>query len=109
MKLTAEMAEALVKRLIQSQRVVVFAKSYCPFCIRTNNLLRSKNIDFEYYELDKKHEEEDVQAAQDALLKLTGQRSVPNIFITGKSIGGNDKAQTLEASGELDKLLLISH
>lgn len=42
---------------------------------------------------------------QDALENITGQRSVPNIFINKKHIGGNDKIQALNQKGELDPLL----
>lgn len=42
---------------------------------------------------------------QAALGEITGQTSVPNIFINKKHIGGNDKLQGLNKNGELDPLL----
>lgn len=42
---------------------------------------------------------------QDYLKEKTGARSVPRIFIGGKSIGGNDDSERLEKSGELQKLM----
>jgi len=45
------------------------------------------------------------QAYQAALTDLTGQRTVPNVWINGKFIGGSDKLAALERSGELAKLL----
>jgi glutaredoxin 3 len=48
---------------------------------------------------------EDGSAIQDALAEITGQRSVPNVFIKGKHLGGNDKTQAAHKSGELKKLL----
>eukprot|EP00590_Aulacoseira_subarctica_P004760 CAMPEP_0172425384 /NCGR_PEP_ID=MMETSP1064-20121228/31736_1 /TAXON_ID=202472 /ORGANISM="Aulacoseira subarctica , Strain CCAP 1002/5" /LENGTH=51 /DNA_ID=CAMNT_0013168197 /DNA_START=249 /DNA_END=404 /DNA_ORIENTATION=+ len=44
----------------------------------------------------------DIQAA---LAELTGQRTVPNVFIKGKHLGGNDKTQAASKSGELKKML----
>lgn len=46
-------AEKLIHQKTSGQRVVVFAKSYCPFCVKTKTLLQSKAVPFEYYELDK--------------------------------------------------------
>lgn len=42
---------------------------------------------------------------QDELEKITGQRTVPNVIIKGKPIGGNSDVQALVKSGELEKLL----
>ena len=53
-------------------------------------------------ELDK---DEDGPAIQAALLEVTGQRTVPNIFVGGRHIGGNDDAQAKAASGELQTML----
>ena len=43
---------------------------------------------------------------QDALQELTGRRTVPNIFISGKSVGGCDDIIALHSSGQLARLLL---
>ena len=42
---------------------------------------------------------------QEELFKMTGQKTVPNIFINGKHVGGNSDLVALEKSGELDKLV----
>merc|ERR1712106_927994 len=42
---------------------------------------------------------------QDALLELSGQRTVPNVFINGEHLGGNDDTQKAAKSGKLDELL----
>lgn len=44
----------------------------------------------------------DIQAA---LYEINGQRTVPNIYINGKHIGGNDDLQELRETGELEELL----
>lgn len=54
------------------------------------------------YELDNMKNGPDIQAA---LLEMTGQRTVPNVFIKGKHVGGNDKVQEANKSGKLKVLL----
>ena len=44
-------------------------------------------------------------AVQNALLDVTGQRTVPNVFIKGKSIGGNDATQAAAKDGSLQEIL----
>ena len=46
-------AERLIRQKTSGQHVVVYAKSYCPFCVKTKTLLEAKGVTFEYYELDK--------------------------------------------------------
>ncbi|KAK8096992.1 glutaredoxin [Apiospora kogelbergensis] len=70
--------------------LAVFSKSYCPYCNQTKKLLKDNNAEFYALELD---QEEDGSAIQDALEKLTGQRTVPNVFIGQKHIGGNSDLQ----------------
>lgn len=56
----------------------------------------------EIVELDEVSEGQDIQ---DYLADKTGQRTVPNIFISGRHIGGNSDLQSLLSSGELKKLV----
>lgn len=65
--------------------MVMFSKSYCPFCGEAKNLFRKMSINYSVYELDLI---KDGQQYQDALAELTGQTTVPNIFIGGQHIGG---------------------
>lgn len=44
-------------------------------------------------------------AIQDALLEVSGQRTVPNVFIKGTHLGGNDDAQKANKAGKLDEML----
>ena len=47
----------------------------------------------------------DMDAIQDELMKITGARSVPRVFIGGKFIGGGDDTARMANNGELEKLL----
>lgn len=87
--------------MIESHDVVIFSKSYCPFCKRAKKLLTDENITFEAVELDLHPKGADIQKA---LLDKTGQRTVPNVFIKGQHIGGSDALQAAQTSGRLASL-----
>jgi len=95
-------AKIKAQSIIDGNPVVVFSKSYCPYCRATKTLLNEKLGSDKYFlmELD---QVEDGAALQDALEDITGQRSVPNVFIGKKHIGGNSDLQAKR--GELDGLL----
>jgi glutaredoxin 3 len=80
-------------------QVVIYTTSYCPYCTGAKGLLRSKNVPFE--EIDVTDDPE----RRAEMERLSGRRTVPQIFIQGKPIGGYDDARRLEATGELDRLL----
>ncbi|KAK5938629.1 Glutaredoxin [Knufia obscura] len=93
-------AKQKAQQIIDDNKVVVFSKSYCPYCRASKSLLDEKNAKYFLMELD---QVSDGAALQDALEEITGQRSVPNIFIDKKHIGGNSDLQAKK--GELDGLL----
>jgi glutaredoxin 3 len=80
--------------------VEIYTTKVCPYCVRAKNLLNAKDVDFT--EIDLTGDD----AGREALLKKSnGMRTVPQIFINGKHIGGCDNLYELEDRGELDKLL----
>lgn len=83
-----------------SPQTAVFSKSYCPYCSASKRLLDGLGAKYKLVELD---EVPDGSAIQAALLEISGQRTVPNIFIGKKHIGGNSDLQA--KSGELKGLL----
>lgn len=93
-------AKQKAQKIIDDNSVVVFSKSYCPYCRASKSLLNEKHAKYFLMELD---EVDDGAAIQDALEEITGQRSVPNIFIAQKHIGGNSDLQSKK--GQLDDLL----
>lgn len=54
------------------------------------------------FELDKMGNGRDIQAT---LVRMTGQRTVPNVWVKGKHLGGNDDTQAAAASGKLQEML----
>ncbi|KAI1824126.1 thioredoxin-like protein [Xylaria intraflava] len=78
----------------------VFSKSYCPHCAASKKLLDSLDAKYFLIELDQVADGADIQ---NALAEISGQRSVPNIYIGQKHIGGNSDLQAKK--GELKGLL----
>ena len=97
-----EQIKERIQGLVEYEDVVVFSKSYCPFCRATKELFASLQYNITVVELDKTSDGPQVQSA---LLEMTGQRTVPNIFVKGTHIGGNDAIQAKVASGEVQTLL----
>ncbi|KAF0931600.1 hypothetical protein E2562_005564 [Oryza meyeriana var. granulata] len=75
------------KEIVASFSVVVFSKTYCPFCARVKQLLAQLGASYKAVELDV---ESDGSELQSALANWTGQKTVPSVFIKGKHIGGCD-------------------
>jgi len=88
---------------IESNDVVVFSKSYCPFCTKTKELFNSLDVEYAVHELDQMGD--DGPELQMALFKKTDQKSVPNVFVKQQHIGGNDDTQAAAKEGKLQELL----
>ena len=95
-------ALAAAKKEISSNKVMIFSKSYCPFCTKAKDAFTSNNIEFKAMELDVVEGGAEIQAE---LLKMTGQRTVPNIFIKEQHLGGCDDAMKGFADGKVQKML----
>mmetsp|Transcript_25307 Transcript_25307/g.31184 ORF Transcript_25307/g.31184 Transcript_25307/m.31184 type:complete len:121 (-) Transcript_25307:306-668(-) len=87
---------------IAAHDVVIFSKSYCPYCKMTKALMESLNIDAKIHEIDHMDDGTDIQAV---LFELFGQRTVPNVFIKGWHLGGNDDTHAAAESGILQEML----
>jgi glutaredoxin 3 len=98
------MAKAVEKaqKLIDENKVVVFSKSWCSFSRSTKKTLSDLGADYKVVELD---QESDGEELQDALQQISGQRTVPNVYISQKHIGGNSDVQGLKSKGQLVSLL----
>lgn len=93
-----------VQSLISTSHIFVASKSYCPYCQATLATFKTLGVSPNIMQLN---QVEDGEEIQDALWEITGQRTVPNIFIDGKHIGGNSDLQALKSSGELATLLKL--
>lgn len=77
----------------------MYRTPWCPYCVRAERLLRRKGIPFEQIDVSG-----DVERRR-WLEQVSGQRTVPQIFIDDVSVGGCDELHELEDSGKLDELL----
>ena len=82
--------------------VRMYCTAFCPYCVRAEMLLKSKAVEI------KKIFIEEVQDGFKGLHDLTGRRTVPQIFIGDRHVGGFDDLAALESQGELDPLLMAS-
>nr|WP_287128307.1 glutaredoxin 3 [Candidatus Cyanaurora vandensis] len=81
-------------------KVEIYTWRSCPFCLRAKALLSHKGVAFTEYAIDGD------EKARAAMANLSGgRRSVPQIFINGKHLGGCDDLYELEDEGRLDSLL----
>ncbi|KAG7400756.1 hypothetical protein PHYBOEH_004562 [Phytophthora boehmeriae] len=100
--LHVEASKASITAAIEKQKVLVFSKTHCPYCARVKGTLDVLDAPYEAVELDTRDDGADIQGQ---LLELTGQRTVPNVFINGKHIGGCDAVMELHAKSELVPML----
>ncbi|HEY4179292.1 MAG TPA: glutaredoxin 3 [Kofleriaceae bacterium] len=82
-----------------SAEVKIYTREWCGYCTSAISLLKKKGVAFEQIHTDGKPD------LRQWLVSETGQRTVPQIFIDGKSIGGYSDMSALDDDGELDKLL----
>lgn len=81
-------------------KVEIYTTRTCPYCVRAKALLQKKGADVTEIDVS------DDEAGRAALVeKSGGRRTVPQVFIGGKHVGGSDDLYALDAKGELDALL----
>ncbi|KAF7090218.1 hypothetical protein CFC21_093007 [Triticum aestivum] len=93
---------AFVQNAIYSNRITIFSKSYCPYCMRAKRIFKDLNEDPYVVELDLR---EDGREIQGVLLDLVGRNTVPQVFVYGHHVGGSDDTKTALSDGQLQKLL----
>lgn len=85
--------------------VIIFSKSYCPFSARAKSILLDKYfivpapyvVELDHHQMGRK--------LQMVLGENTGRRTVPNVLVNGKSIGGGDDVSELHEKDELSSTL----
>ena len=79
--------------------VTLYVSDWCPYCHRAKNLLAQKNVAFSEINV-----EEDGKSREEMIAR-SNRRTVPQIFIGDKHVGGYDDLYALDRSGELDRLI----
>ncbi|KAK4356360.1 hypothetical protein RND71_025331 [Anisodus tanguticus] len=98
-------SSSFVKKTISSHSIAIFSKSYCPYCRKAKAVFKELKQRPYVVELD---ERDDGWSIQDALSEIVGRRTVPQVFINGKHIGGSDDTVDAYENGELAKLLGVN-
>jgi len=81
-------------------KITMYSTAVCPFCVRAERLLNSKGIT----EIEKIRVDLDPVQRQEMMAK-TGRRTVPQIYIDDRHVGGFEDLAALEHAGGLDPLL----
>ena len=66
------------------KKVEIYTTQICPYCIRAKNMFKDRNISYEEIKIISQ------ELMQEMLDRSSGRRTVPQIFIDGKHIGGSD-------------------
>jgi glutaredoxin 3 len=83
-------------------RVLMYATAACPFCQSAERLLVAKGVQIEKIRVDLEPER------RAEMMKKSGRRTVPQIWIGERHVGGCDDLYALDRKGELDKLLALA-
>ena len=82
-------------------KVLMYCTEVCPYCVRAENLLRARGVEeIEKIRVDLQPE------LRMAMMEKTGRRTVPQIYIGTRHVGGYDDLAELDHSGELAMLLV---
>jgi glutaredoxin 3 len=79
--------------------IKIYLTGWCPYCQRAKQLLGQKALAFTEIDV------EDDPASRTEMIARSGRRSVPQIFIGARHVGGCDDLFALDRSGELDRLI----
>ena len=79
--------------------VTLYMSDWCPYCERARGLLTQKNVVFSEINV------EDDGKSREEMIARSNRRTVPQIFIGDKHVGGCDDLFELDRSGELDRLI----
>ncbi len=85
---------------MSTPEVIMYSTGWCPYCVRARALLERKGVTPQEIKID-----EDPAQMQVMLDRSGGRRTVPQIFIGERHVGGYDDLAALDRAGELDKLL----
>jgi glutaredoxin 3 len=81
-------------------KVLMYTSAYCPYCTNAERVLHSKGVtEIEKIQVDTAPE------LKIAMMEKTGRRTVPQIYIGERHIGGFDDLRALDLAGGLDPLL----
>ena len=84
---------------MNQERVAIYVEARCRHCWRAKRLLRRRNYAFEAIDVSGDDE------LRNWLVKVTGSKTVPQVFVDGRLVGGFAVIRALDSSGDLDRLV----
>ncbi|KAK2827639.1 hypothetical protein Q7C36_018565 [Tachysurus vachellii] len=99
------MAQNFVQAQIKGDKVVVFLKPTCPYCVLAKDVLSKYSFKpghLEFIDISGRDNMDDIQKY---LQQITGARTVPRVFIGEKCIGGGSDVEGLHKDGKLEGML----
>lgn len=90
----------MASEMSESPDIVMYSTNYCGYCQRARSLFDRKGVSIQEIKIDDSPEQRDIM-----LKRSGGRRTVPQIFIGDRHVGGYDDLAALDRKGELDKLL----
>jgi len=101
---TNEQIESTFRKLIEDYKIVVFSKTTCPFCKKVKQHFSDLQEHYHAFELNE-YPAEKMSQMQDVLKEMTGQRTVPNVFINRHHVGGCSDTEQALADGTIYDML----
>ena len=103
---TNEKTPEFLTEILKSNKLVLFSKTYCPFCKNAKKVLENTGYKFKIVELDT-HAKGNIILKH--ISKLSGIKTVPQLFLEGKFIGDSSKVKELDDDGKLAAMFNEHH
>jgi len=97
-----ETIETFVNNLIKNNKIMIFSKENCPYCVKVKELFKELKQEFVSLEVDNLPES---AAIRDFLFEKTGQKTFPNVYVRKTHLGGCDNTMLAHTQGRLASLL----
>ncbi|XP_071192549.1 glutaredoxin-1 [Salvelinus alpinus] len=98
------MAQEFVETKLRVDRVTIFLKPLCPYCVTAKEILSKYTFKAGHLEF-RITGRRDMSSLQDYFLEITGARTVPRVFIGEEYVGGCSEVAELGESGKLEGML----
>ena len=82
------------------KKIIIYTGPMCAFCDAAKRLLKRNNANFEEIDIGT-----NLEIREEMIKKSNGRRTVPQIFVGDKHIGGYEELRALEKNSELNKVL----
>ncbi|KAM4613702.1 glutaredoxin-1 [Polymixia lowei] len=99
------MAQEFVETKLRGDKVVMFMKPTCPYCVMAKEVFSKYKFKPGHLECIDITGRSDMVSMQDYFLEITGARTVPRVFIGEECVGGGSDVAALDESGKLEGML----